>query len=210
MRLAPGGEERDLRSKTQWAAVRTCRRDIRAPEQASPGVPEGAVLGAPPTSIPTAEKGKRSVSATRVRLSDEKGDDEEEEGLTVVRDAALIAALAISTASSEMEMVRWRRPRRGVAGAATSPGVLRKASPERVTRRVLEEEEEVVPGRGGGKSSCGDDDDDGATLLLPPSFEKVTLPINSYAEQEQTIILKKKASTEGEDARPRLERGAEG
>ena len=99
-----------MRSKTQWAAVRTCLLEIRAPEQARPREPEGAVVGAPPTSMPTAEKGKSSVSATAV-LSDEKkglteeeeeeeeGEEEEDRGAT---EAVLMAALAISTASSEM------------------------------------------------------------------------------------------------------------
>ena len=110
-----------MRSKTQWAAVRTCLLEIRAPEQARPGVPEGAVAGAPPTSMPTAEKGKSSVSATGVLSDENKGLTGEEEdkgggggGGAAATEAVLIAALAISTASSEMfgEMIPWRRLRR--------------------------------------------------------------------------------------------------
>jgi hypothetical protein len=103
-------------------------------------------------------------------------------------------------------MVFWRRDRRAFADPR-GEGVLRKASPERVTRRVREEE--VASGRSSGGKSGGDEDHDTA-LLLPTSFEKATFPMNSYAEQEPTIWLNTKTTTNAKDKRTRLEGSAEG
>jgi hypothetical protein len=191
-----------LRSKTQCAAVKTCLLEISAPEQARPGVPEGAVAGAPPTSMPTAEKGKSSVSATGLLSDLNRGPA----AGAAAAEAVCIAALAISRASSEMLVISWRRPRRGFPVV----DVLRKASPERVTSKVREEEEEreeaeVGCGRGGGGGD--EDEEEDAAWLLPASLEKVTVPIYSYAEQELVTDNTSHARRGNEG---RLERNAEG
>ena len=145
-------------------------------------------MGGPPTSMPTAENGKSSVSFTAI-LSDEN----EEEGLTDATGSEAvrnIAALAISRASSETDVMSCRRPRRVFADPDAPAGVLRNASPERVRSRVRDEDgEEKELSRGG---------DNDATWLLPASFEKVTLPIYSYAQQELVANISSAASTKGE------------
>ena len=154
--------------------------------------------------MPTAEKGKSSVSLTTA-LAAENGnaDDDGDRGLTRGEGEAeavlIIAALAISTASSEMLVMLWRRSRRLWTG-----DLRRKASPERVTRRVREEEEEEEVVSRCGKSNEADDD---AALLLPATRSaKVTLPINSYAQQESNAMTKSAAwSKRTKKEMPRLE-----
>lgn len=145
--------------------------------------------------MPTAEKGKSSVSETRVRSEEEEVEEDENRGLTAADDdgeeegeegseAVLIAALAITSASSEMSM-SWRRPL-DVERAGRVGVLLRKASPERVTRRVLEEAEEEAA-----TADKSVDDDKGDEWLLPARSRNVTLPIKSYAEQ----VINEKLST---------------